>query len=270
MNLQPLADVTNNIIDKFSEAVGWQVMPRGSKKDTEIAVKKYIEDIHNDSSLSPIVRAAKICSARKDIKEYINIQDILHHAQEFGQVYEDNGNVLDEDWTTFFYDKARNISQEEVKILWEKILSEECHESGKIPKSLIHILSIMSKEDATLFELLCGFTPDRINDDGSLNRVSPIIDIDIVNELPLEYGLTYSKFQDLEALGLLHYNLVDIRDILNGDLSHVKIGYKYFENVITIENLKEEFPTGHVILTNDGMILSEMIGKRRIKGFEII
>lgn len=267
IDLASVASIINNVIDKFAKAAGWMVTPRGSRKELEKAVEIYIQEIENDKSLPPLVKAAKITAARKEIKEYCNVQDIMEHAREFGQTYNEYNDDIDEDWAMFFYDRAKNVSLDDAKVLWGKILAEECKMKGKISKSLIHILSVISQEDAKAFENLCNFAPNMARPDGSMRKVDPIISGDVENALLNECGLTYEALQNLEALGLLHLNTVDVRLILEGDLTNGKVWYEYFGDSIYVEKLKKEFPCGNVILTRDGKILSELIVEKKLDGF---
>ena len=191
IDLASVASIINNVIDKFAKAVGWMVTPRGSRKELEKAVEIYIQEIENDKSLPPLVKAAKITAARKEIKEYCNVQDIMEHAKEFGQTYNEYNDDIDEDWAMFFYDRAKNVSLDDAKVLWGKILAEECKMKGKISKSLIHILSVISQEDAKAFENLCNFAPNMARPDGSMRKVDHIISGDVENALLKECVLTY-------------------------------------------------------------------------------
>ena len=242
IDLASVASIINNVIDKFAKAAGWMVTPRGSRKELEKAVEIYIQEIENDKSLPPLVKAAKITAARKEIKEYCNVQDIMEHAREFGQTHNEYNDDIDEDWAMFFWDRAKNVSRDDAKVLWGKILAEECKMKGKISKSLIHILSVISQEDAKAFENLCNFAPNMARPDGSMRKVDPIISGDAENALLNECGLTYEALQNLEALGLLHLNTVDLRLVLEGDLTNGKVWYEYFGDSIYVEKLKKEFP----------------------------
>lgn len=269
INIDLGASVINNLIDKITLAFQWFATPKGSRKDRETAINIYIDELQKDTSLSPLLKAAKISNARKEIKEYCNLQDIIEHATSFAQTYSTYDDApIDEDWAMFFYDKAKNISREDAKILWGKILAEECAHKGRIPKSLIHILSIISPTEAKLFENLCSFSLNELDANGNISSYTPLITGQANEPLLLKYGLTYEAFQNLEALGLLHYNAVDIRAILDDNFSNTTFGYLYFDSLISIGNLKKEFPQGCVILTQNGKLLSELIVKRKIDGFE--
>lgn len=269
VDLKPAADVANNIINKFAQAIGWSVVPRGNKKDMEIAVETYINEIQGDTSLPPLVRAAKISNARKEIKEYVNLQDILQHAQEFGKEYENNNEELDEDWTMFFYDRAKNVSYEDAKILWGRILAEECNLKGSIPKQLMHILSVMNKNDADAFQNVCGFIANRLNNDGSLGQGEILIGSgDVSNDILYQSGLSYQSLNELQALGLVMVNAIDNRLILEGsNIENGTVGYKYHQHLIRVEKLRKEFPIGYVLLTRTGIILSGLIVKKELSGF---
>lgn len=270
INLESAADIVNNMIDKFANAVGWVVTPKGARKDMEVAIETYIEEIQRDSSLPPIIKAYKISRVRKEIKEYNNMQDILEHARKFYCKYEGDvkNESLDNDWSMYFYDKAKNVCRDDAKILWGKILAEECRSEGTIPKSLIHILSVMNQEDAILFENLCGFSPEGIDINGQVVRLDPLIGDPSIDSLPERYGLTYNAFQNLEALGLLHYNVVDIRTIFTEDVAGKIVQYKYFDSIIEIYDPQKEFPRGNVVFTRDGAILANLIEHKRINEFE--
>ena len=269
INLQPVADVTNNIINKLTGAVCWLVTtPHGTRKQMQEAIEVYIEEIRNDDSLPSIVKAAKIRNAQKEILEYCNTQDIILHAEMFGADYECNDEPLDEDWAMFFFDKAKNVSRDDAKVLWGKILAEECRNPGIIPKSLVHILSVMSSEEARAFETLCGFAPDVLENFGQIVRADPLISGNITDTVLSDNGLTYEVFQDLEALGLLHYNVVDIRTVYEQDVSKMTAAYLYHGTIIKITNFPKEFPRGCVLLTNAGRILASLIERKRIEGFE--
>lgn len=268
VDLGPIADVANNIIDKFAQAVGWAVVPRGKKKDFEIAVDQYISEIQNDPLLDPLIKAAKISSARRDIKAYINMQDILQYASEFAQGYEENTEPLDEDWALFFYERAKNICRDDIKILWGKILAEENRESGSIPKQLIHILSIMSAQNAVDFENVCKFAVNRIFGGGVLGDVMLIIGVDESREILEKVGVLYQTLNDLQSLGLLNVNVIDGRLLFQDEkLEDKLVGFEYHGNIIEIGNLREEVPIGYVSFTEAGRILSNIVVRKSVDDF---
>ena len=271
LDLKPLADVANNVINKFAQAASWYVIPRGQKKDWEIAVEEYIQSIKNDDSLEPIAKAAKISSARKEIREYINMQDILRHAQEFGEFNDKTDDEpLDEEWTMFFYDRAKNVSRDDAKILWGRILANECNSVGSIPKQLIHILSVMSVADADAFEKISGLIANRILSDGinlSFGRGTLIMGGQY-RKLCDKINLKDSSITNLESLGLIKRSIIDYEyDFSGRNLKGIVMNFSYHGHTITISNLREKVPAGLITLTEVGTVLSNVIVKKEIDGF---
>lgn len=261
VDLKPIADVTNNIIDKFAQAVGWLATPRGSRKDMEIAVETYIKEIQEDNSLPPTVKAAKISNVRKEIKDYVNLQDVIQHAQLFGKEYEPNGEKLDEDWAMFFYDRARNVSRHDAKVLWGKILAEECNKIGSIPKTLIHTLSVMSKQEAESFEGVCGFIVDTYNSRGYVEKIL-IIPPDYKSIS--EGSVTLDKIMNLEALGLLT-STDKLRIDFDDEVPPIN-KVVYYGSEILLRYESSFLYIGEVNLTNAGRVLSKIItGRKFIK-----
>ena len=63
-----------------------------------------------------------ISKARKTLKEYCNQKDILEIAEKFLTGKEEIKN-LDDDWLSFFMDKAKNINNDDIKLMFGKILA---------------------------------------------------------------------------------------------------------------------------------------------------
>lgn len=259
---QPVADVINNIINKFSQAVGWMVTPHGSRKDMEVAVKTYIDEIQKDSSLPSIVKAAKISSASREIKEYINMQDILQHAREFGQAYEYVDQALDEDWTMYFYNMAKNVSRDDAKILWGKILAEECANKDSIPKKLVSTLAMMGKDDAELFKKVGMFSVIRDN----LSRL-PIIDFNDRTGLIKREGLNTSKLFNLEALGLITVSMVGFELAVEGENRFLPFSYHGKQGELQVQVGHRGVSQGNVSFTPIGEKLAELIETDELEVF---
>lgn len=264
VDLQPLADVVNNVIDKFSQAVGWYARPRGERKDFEIALEQYIAEIQSDPSLNSLVKAAKISSARKDIKEYVNMQDILQHAQEFGCFCKNDEEPLDEDWAMFFYDRAKNISCEEAKILWGKVLAQECNVGGSIPKQLIQTMSLMSKEDAELFNKVCGFCVERLFDNIQSEKML-LVDMNDSTGFVIEQKMNSSAIVNLEALGLV--KLISTGTVIGCEGNRNVLGLRYHGININIHVNDESVSTGNLVFTKSGALLAELIEVPALDGF---
>ena len=70
----------------------------------------------------------------------------------------DNVSDIDEDWIEAFFRECEDISDEQMQMLWGRILSEEAKSKGSFSQNL-KLLSTISKEEANLityFESLFG------------------------------------------------------------------------------------------------------------------
>ena len=258
--MKPLSKVAIAFMDKMEKALGWIVMPKGKGADQEEAIRFYIQEIEKKEEMPPLMRAALISQARKTLKEYCNINDIVQIAIE--QMDKNaNPEELDDDWFSYFYEHAKNMNREDVKILWGKLLASECNKSGSVPKTLIHILSMMSKENADDFESLCGFIVDTYNSKGFVEKILIV---------PPDYSsisegrLSYDKIMNLEALGLL--NQTDkLRIYFDDDIPPIdKVVYN--DSEISLKYKTNYLFIGEVNLTNSGRVLSNIIiGKKLMK-----
>lgn len=254
INFDGLGQVACSLIDKISSAVGWI-----ATHDTpnRIAVKQYIADIQN-SDLDPLVKAAKISRAKRDIKEYCNQSKIISDA--LPQLKATAvPNKIDDDWLASFMDKARLVNSESLQAIWSRILAQECNESQSIPKHLLDILSYISPAQAYKFNLLCQFSVQFIS--GELkSHITPIIFSfnSSATDIYSRSGLLYFDLQDLESIGLVQYSsshhVMEFAKVSN---PNIVIGEKCYS--IHHRDSCHSLDLGRVILTTVGNALSTII-----------
>lgn len=156
INLDGASDVVIKLLDMLQDAVGWVVAPHGARKDFDEAVEIYKKSIEEDKNLDGRLKAAKISSARKELKQYINQSKIIAYAIED---LDQNAKLeLEDDWLSYFFDYAQNISNESVQKIWARILAEQCNGDTSINRMLIHTLSLLDAESAKAFGNLCRIT----------------------------------------------------------------------------------------------------------------
>lgn len=262
IDLQPIADVTNNLIDKLANGIGWIATPKG-KKAQQIEAQNYlIEQIKNDENMPPFAKAASICNAKKLIKEYTNQNDIFNDALNFLSTKTDLDKVEDveDDWLEFFFDKAKDIGKEEMQIIWAKLLAKEIIAPNSVSKQLLHILSVIDYEEAKSFQKLANFTVFIEEKPYAL-----IFDI-LFESFYNKHGLTQEEIFRLEDIGLLQESEIGY------DLTIVDepTKLKYFDFELDIE-VSNTIALGNIVLSRAGAELMSIItDKRRIEGFESI
>ena len=65
INLDGASDIIIKFLDMIEKAVGWSVIPKGTKADFKEGLAVYKESIMSDDSLNGIEKGAKISSAKK-------------------------------------------------------------------------------------------------------------------------------------------------------------------------------------------------------------
>lgn len=257
--IQVISQAAKRLVIKLSSAVGWTAT---QKTDEELARETYIDEIKN-SNLPSLQKAAFISKATEIIKEYTNQHDIVKIAIENMDANARPEEVQD-DWLSAFMDKARLISDKEFQVIWGYLLAKECATPNSIPKSLLHILEQMDKEDAKAFSSICKFSvqihePDKV-------VVLPIILYSKVEELYAKYGITFESLSDLQSFGLIQLDTGRF-SLTAPDRAYVYTCIKspmilhYFDEEYTYPDDIKAFPTGNVMFTKSGEALSKIITK---------
>lgn len=235
------AGIVNNIIDKISAAVGILYADSNYKMKRE-SLKKICNEILQREDLDEFAKAVMISNLNQNLKHYNNQKNIIENAIKNIDTSTDI-NQIDDEWLLFFFDKAKNISSEEMQKLWGKILSEEFNQPNSIPKSLIHKISIISKNHAKTFSKLSDFLI--VSD----TEAFIFIYTHLYTDEYMRNGISYSELIELESDGLLKYESSGINAPLEKD-TKFKIG----NHTITVK-AQEKFNLGQVSLTDDGIAL---------------
>lgn len=136
--LQPVSDVAICLLDKI-ERTGAYFLPAKDIKDAKgRAYSSIIDEIAARTDIDPIEKGAIILNYKKLIKEYMNQTDILKIALE-NLKDRAEPDKIEEDWLNNFFDRAKLVSDDKMKIIWGKILAEEANNAGSISKQLIHM-----------------------------------------------------------------------------------------------------------------------------------
>lgn len=266
INLEPISKFGIHLLDKLEKLGHFIISPKGTMPE---AIDLFIEDVKK-SNLPETEKIFLIANARQNIKKISNnkaiIKSALTHLAEFPQNVPDDVTISEEqkEWYSRFFESAQHVSDSEMQTIWGRILAEEVASPYSIPKSLIHILSIIDKQSAMIFNTLCNYS----------------ITIDKENLLICNRKELYSFWSDKGI------NLTDINNLDSlGLISHQKDGYAFdleracgktidFNFPISIcgkkciilyeayPNMPKEISLGNVTLTNSGHALFKCIKKQ--------
>lgn len=263
IDFEPLAEVTINLLNKLEKAVGWCLSPKGDKKDFEEGVKFLVEEIKKDENCPAIVKTAKISNVRQILREYKNQYDIVQIAInniEEGSKTEE----VDDDWLDYFMDKCKNISYNQIKIMFGKLLAEECKSCGQIDKSLIHLLSIMSAKNAKAFQNL-----SKLLFNCTVENEKMLIIITDSNNILREIGLTYDDISELCSLGLIEAKTKypEQYAIILKSCKETEIELEYHGEIIQFVCCNGCFPYGSILLTLNGTTLMKILIPEKLEGY---
>lgn len=169
--------------------------------------------------------------SRRDVREISNIVSAYSFAiNELKKLPGVDGENLDPDWATAFYDSAKDSSDEEIQVLWGKILAGEIAHHGKFYKRTLSKLKNMESEEAKHFVELVPLlitketVPEFIfqnNEFFQYNDLQTLMDCGIVNSCDGLYTYTgldqvklpgfklVSKNNDVKELQLEGFALTD-------------------------------------------------------------
>lgn len=165
---------------------------------------------------------------------------------------------MDDDWITNFFDKCRIISDEEMQVLWAKILAGEANSPGSYSKRTVNLLGSLDKKDAELLTTLCNFT-------WISGESYPLI-LDANAPIYIQNGINFVMLTHLDSIGLIRFDPVG-GFMLKRTPTLPLIGMYYNKTPIAISS-ENNIPieVGKVMFTHTGQELSRICSTKPIDG----
>ena len=243
-----LSESVKILIEKISNAVGILYDPLGIKRGKRAFVDSLYSNIINDNTLSWQEKAAIINECILVLKKSKNRSDIINKAI---PLVNQNANPrgIDDSWILNFLDKSGTVSEEDMQIIWSRILAEEANEPNTVSKRLLHNLALMSKKDALNFINLSKFCFF----DKKANLVHPIIFIKDFPRLYADWNITTKILNELDQFFLIETNY-------DNNFIFKERKELIYTNCF-IEVYSKKINVGNVRFTEDGQVLFQMIDK---------
>ena len=153
----------------------------------------------------------------------------------------------DHDWTARFFNGVQDVSSEDMRKLWAKVLSGEVEEPGRTSLRTLDILKNMIKRDAKLFGNMCDFVVGNF--------------IFYPDEYQSNYPrLSYDKMIFLQETGLLYHSAFLTRSINFNvrDRSRLFI-YQHLVLRISSKDKQKEIDIPVAVLTGSGKELYRIV-----------
>lgn len=245
MENNPLATLSKPVetfIKEISKGIGGIAAPSQIKRIAQAEIKA--EDLR--------IRAERRREI-EDIYHQKNIEDIISKAIPHVGENPKTENVSN-DWKANFWDKCKNISDDEMQDIWSRILAGEANNPGAYSTATINLLSNLDREDANLFVKLNSFTWKVIVDP------VPLI-FDLNANIYRQNGVSEETLTILDERGLIKFSHIMTNRLTT---THNPISIFYENEELQIEG--PEFTVGNVILTKAGKQILSICKSPKIEG----
>lgn len=254
-----IGSVFNNVIDKIANATG-VLYDDSNYKMKKDAKRSILDKIVENEDFSEFEKVALVSNYNRLFKDYKNQNDIVKKALECVNK-EAKIESVDDDFLSYFFDNAKNISSEDIQLVWGKVLANEFNENRSISKTLIHLLSTISNESAFDFNKLCKYSC-------KINHRYYILVLYGYEYILRDEGLNFEQLSELDRLGLIHLKQSGsnsfVAEIDNKDSSKfiLEVCNRIFEidpPAALPDSMYKKLNVGSVSLTKDGIKLLEII-----------
>lgn len=201
INLNITKPITE-LIKVVSKGIGTLYEPRQITKKAE-AEAKALEITERSKTNAEIERRERLSESDIRIQNRLmalermrqkNIDDVVDiAANQLKDEKEVPQDKVKADWAIRFFNTVQDISDEEMKLIWGKLLAGEIKTPGSYSLRAIELLKNLTSEEALLFTEASKFALRRAHD-------IVIIQSDNINN---DYGLTFDKILTLTDAGLL-------------------------------------------------------------------
>ncbi len=257
-----IVEPATELIRKISAAIGGGFKPRQIRRVAEAEADAEVIKAKAQIEITALQQRALTRFIMEESKKQDNIESITEKA--IGQLNASSTpQDIEDDWITNFFDKCRIISDEDMQILWAKILAGESNSPGTYSKRTINSLESLGKTDAESFMALCRFTW-LIR--GELVPVVYIEDLSLDQSIYKKNGINFDRILHLSSIGLISFESVGYsKTKLN---QQIEISYHKTNLRLKFGKPQDnELSIGNVLLTNIGAELAQVCSFKAIDGF---
>ena len=137
-------------------------------------------------------------------KRHSNIKSVVEEAaQEIGDM-EVPDHEPDHDWTARFFNEVQDVSSDDMRTLWSKILAGEVEKPGSTSARTLTILKNLDRKSARLFNTLCSVCVSiRPDSKVVLDARVPSMGGQAAQNCLQKYGLNFGSLNILNEYGLI-------------------------------------------------------------------
>ena len=156
VDLKGLSEPLTKLVEVVSEGIGTLYAPFGTVRQAKADATSKIILAEADAEILNIEDRAQKRLIYRESQRQENIEAITSKsALELGDEVSDK--EVDQDWVTQFFGHAQDIYDQDLQILWARILAGEVSSPGKYSKRTLQFLKSFDKWEAILFTHICSF-----------------------------------------------------------------------------------------------------------------
>ena len=215
-----------------------QTKARQSIEESTESIHGTMEITHGDISQSIEFQSKK---------RLANVRSVVEEAAEDLGDQKVSDHEPDHDWTARFFDCAQDVSSEDMRKIWAKILAGEVRGPGQTSMRTMDTLRNMTKGDAEIFREFCDF----------------VINCELVfhDFLTPEYKpLSFGRLLHLQECGLISAELNLVNKFSWDEFGQVFFGYR--KGLLVIKKTKDhdrELSFRIISLTSVGKEMSKLV-----------
>ncbi len=200
---------------------------------------------------------------REKNREEINQANIVSLAVANAKENTDfsDSSMVDVGWVSEFLDAARFVTDENMQVLWSKVLAHEFENPGVTPRRMHRILNELTFSDMQVFQKIASMRIALVSDYYGTN--APVADEHIM--VPFsdtdrdceKMGIYIEDINELVAIGVIAYSS-DGYYITKVTEPHPLI-YANGTTFLVLKHKDDEIPIGHILLTKVGECIARAI-----------
>lgn len=192
------------------------------KKKREYLKERQLEEVTLENNLQAETKQITQIIEKGEAETGLNIPDVQKRGMvslfhEAGRHQENRENItakaiphlkpdakpeeVDPDWYANFFDKTKNVSDEEMQFFWAYLLAEEANKPGSFSRKTVEIVSTLTKEDAELFTQLCSFAVNPSDE-------KLLLIMDYTAKIYINNGIDFPALNHFNSMGLVTLNTV--------------------------------------------------------------
>lgn len=251
------------LIEKVSDAIGTLYEPCRIRKLAKAEVEANKIKALGEIETTEIQKRAIKRLVREEGKKQENIENLLKEAGP--HLHEDSKpEEIENDWIANFFEKAKLVSDQEMRSLWAKILAGEANQPGTYSKRTVNFISDLDRIDASHFTKFCSFTIQAKND---FESVIYSVIYNEKDDIYMKNGISFATLNHLDDIGLIKF---DSNKNFYANRVGRTLNYLYFGRPIILEFKNPEnntFKFGMAVLTRIGKELAPIANAQTVDGF---